>query len=31
MDVRGFGATSARWNDYSAHAAGRDALAMVSL
>ena len=29
MDVRGFGATSARWNDYSAHAVGRDALALL--
>jgi pimeloyl-ACP methyl ester carboxylesterase len=30
MDVRGFGATSARWNDYSAHAVGRDALALLA-
>jgi pimeloyl-ACP methyl ester carboxylesterase len=30
MDVRGFGETSARWNDYSAHAVGRDALALLS-
>jgi pimeloyl-ACP methyl ester carboxylesterase len=29
MDVRGFGATSAQWNDYSAHAVGRDALALL--
>jgi pimeloyl-ACP methyl ester carboxylesterase len=29
MDVRGFGETSARWNDYSAHAVGRDALALI--
>jgi pimeloyl-ACP methyl ester carboxylesterase len=29
MDVRGFGATSARWSDYSAHAVGRDALALL--
>jgi pimeloyl-ACP methyl ester carboxylesterase len=29
MDVRGFGQTSARWNDYSAHAVGRDALALM--
>jgi pimeloyl-ACP methyl ester carboxylesterase len=29
MDVRGFGDTSARWNDYSAHAVGRDALALL--
>jgi pimeloyl-ACP methyl ester carboxylesterase len=29
MDVRGFGETSARWDDYSAHAVGRDALALV--
>jgi len=29
MDVRGFGETTARWNDYSAHAVGRDALALV--
>jgi pimeloyl-ACP methyl ester carboxylesterase len=30
MDVRGFGETSARWEDYSAHAVGRDALALIS-
>ena len=29
MDIRGFGETSARWNDYSAHAVGRDALALI--
>ena len=29
MDVRGFGETSARWGDYSAHAVGRDALALI--
>jgi pimeloyl-ACP methyl ester carboxylesterase len=29
MDVRGFGESSARWNDYSAHAVGRDALALL--
>ncbi len=29
MDVRGFGATSAQWDDYSAHAVGRDALALI--
>jgi pimeloyl-ACP methyl ester carboxylesterase len=29
MDVRGFGATSAQWQDYSAHAVGRDALALM--
>jgi pimeloyl-ACP methyl ester carboxylesterase len=29
MDVRGFGETSARWDDYSAHAVGRDALALL--
>ncbi len=29
MDVRGSGETSARWNDYSAHAVGRDALALI--
>jgi pimeloyl-ACP methyl ester carboxylesterase len=29
MDVRGFGQTTARWNDYSAHAVGRDALALL--
>lgn len=30
MDVRGFGDTSARWSDYSAHAVGRDALALLN-
>ncbi len=30
MDVRGFGGTSARWDDYSAHAVGRDALALLA-
>jgi pimeloyl-ACP methyl ester carboxylesterase len=30
MDVRGFGETSARWDDYSAHAVGRDALVLVA-
>jgi pimeloyl-ACP methyl ester carboxylesterase len=30
MDVRGFGETSARWDDYSAHAVGRDALALIA-
>jgi pimeloyl-ACP methyl ester carboxylesterase len=30
MDVRGFGETSACWNDYSAHAVGRDALALIN-
>ena len=30
MDVRGFGETSARWKDYSAHAVGRDALAVIN-
>lgn len=30
MDVRGFGETSARWSDYSAHAVGRDALALLA-
>jgi pimeloyl-ACP methyl ester carboxylesterase len=30
MDVRGFGETSARWDDYSAHAVGRDALALLN-
>jgi pimeloyl-ACP methyl ester carboxylesterase len=30
MDVRGFGETSARWKDYSAHAVGRDALALLA-
>jgi pimeloyl-ACP methyl ester carboxylesterase len=29
MDVRGFGDTSATWNDYSAHAVGRDAIALL--
>ena len=29
MDVRGFGDSSAQWNDYSAHAVGRDALALI--
>ena len=29
MDVRGFGETSAQWDDYSAHAIGRDALALI--
>ena len=29
MDVRGFGETSACWNDYSAHAVARDALALI--
>jgi pimeloyl-ACP methyl ester carboxylesterase len=29
MDARGFGETSARWDDYSAHAVGRDALALI--
>ncbi len=29
MDVRGFGETSARWNDYSAHAVGRDVVALL--
>lgn len=29
MDVRGFGDSSARWEDYSAHAVGRDALALM--
>jgi pimeloyl-ACP methyl ester carboxylesterase len=29
LDVRGFGETSARWSDYSAHAVGRDALALL--
>ncbi|AFW01309.1 alpha/beta hydrolase [Gluconobacter oxydans] len=29
MDVRGFGETSAQWPDYSAHAVGRDALALI--
>ena len=30
MDVRGHGDTSARWGDYSAHAVGRDALALIN-
>ncbi len=30
MDVRGFGETSAHWTDYSAHAVGRDALALLT-
>lgn len=29
MDVRGSGETSAWWDDYSAHAVGRDALALI--
>jgi len=29
MDVRGHGETSARWDDYSAHAVGRDAIALI--
>ncbi|MGI3778334.1 MAG: alpha/beta fold hydrolase [Janthinobacterium lividum] len=29
MDVRGFGDSSARWDDLSAHAVGRDALALM--
>jgi pimeloyl-ACP methyl ester carboxylesterase len=29
MDVRGFGETSAAWPDYSAHAVGRDVLALI--
>lgn len=29
MDVRGHGETSALWSDYSAHAVGRDALALI--
>jgi pimeloyl-ACP methyl ester carboxylesterase len=29
MDVRGFGESSAIWDDYSAHASGRDTLALV--
>jgi len=29
MDVRGHGETSARWDDVSAHAVGRDALALI--
>jgi pimeloyl-ACP methyl ester carboxylesterase len=30
MDVRGHGESSARWSDYSAHAVGRDALALLA-
>lgn len=30
MDIRGHGETTARWNDYSAHAISRDALALIS-
>ena len=30
MDVRGHGESSARWTDYSAHAVGRDALALLA-
>jgi pimeloyl-ACP methyl ester carboxylesterase len=30
MDVRGFGETSPHWTDYSAHAVGRDALAVLA-
>ena len=30
MDVRGHGESSARWPDYSAHAVGRDALALLA-
>jgi pimeloyl-ACP methyl ester carboxylesterase len=30
MDVRGFGETSAQWDDYSAHAVGQDALALIA-
>jgi pimeloyl-ACP methyl ester carboxylesterase len=30
MDVRGHGESSARWADYSAHAVGRDALALLA-
>lgn len=30
MDVRGHGETTAHWNDYSAHAIGRDALALIA-
>ena len=30
MDVRGFGEGSAAWDDYSAHAVGRDALALIN-
>jgi len=29
MDVRGFGESTAQWSDYSAHAVGRDALALI--
>lgn len=29
MDVRGHGETTAQWSDYSAHAIGRDALALI--
>ena len=29
LDVRGFGDSSERWDDYSAHAVGRDALALM--
>lgn len=29
VDVRGFGGSSARWTDYSAHAVGRDVLALM--
>jgi pimeloyl-ACP methyl ester carboxylesterase len=29
IDVRGFGETTARWDDYSAHAVGRDVLAVL--
>ena len=29
LDIRGCGETSARWNDYSAHAIGGDALALI--
>lgn len=29
MDIRGHGETTARWDDYSAHAVGRDALALM--
>ena len=29
MDVRGYGETKAKWNDYSAHAVGCDALALL--
>ena len=30
MDARGFGETSAHWHDFSAHAVGRDALALIA-